>query len=120
MPWLASKWLFFNGSVDDHCLSHPFGGMPIMFSGDFNQLGPVLKDFIPTSMMLLPKDSKGYPILERGNTDCYAIHGQEEREMSTTSIYADATQAAIQQKQQKAFHDKEVKKVKNFKPSDLS
>jgi hypothetical protein len=40
--------------------------------------------------------------------------------MSTTSTYTDATLAAIQQKQQKASHDKEVKKVNNFKPSDLS
>jgi hypothetical protein len=39
--------------------SHPpFGGMPIMFAGDFNQLGPALKDFIPTSMMLLAKRHK--------------------------------------------------------------
>jgi hypothetical protein len=38
-----------------------------------------------------------------------------------TFTYVDATQAAIQQKQQKASHDKAVKKVNNFKdPSDLS
>ena len=29
----------------------PFGGMPVMFAGDFNQLGPVHKNFIPTDMM---------------------------------------------------------------------
>ena len=38
--------------------NNPFGGMPIMFSGDFNQLGPVLKDFIPTTMMLFAKRHK--------------------------------------------------------------
>jgi hypothetical protein len=39
------------------------GGMPMMLAGDFNQIGPVLKDFIPTSMMLF---AKRHPILERG------------------------------------------------------
>lgn len=29
----------------------PFGGLPIMFAGDFNQLGPVQKTFIPKDMM---------------------------------------------------------------------
>jgi hypothetical protein len=29
----------------------PFGGLPILFVGDFNQLGPVQKTFIPTDMM---------------------------------------------------------------------
>ena len=29
----------------------PFGGMPIMLAGDFNQLGPVQKTFIPDDMM---------------------------------------------------------------------
>ena len=29
----------------------PFGGMPILFAGDFNQLGPVKKNFIPMDMM---------------------------------------------------------------------
>jgi hypothetical protein len=29
-----------------------------MFSGDLNQLGPVLKDFIPTTMMLFAKRHK--------------------------------------------------------------
>jgi hypothetical protein len=38
--------------------SHPFGGMPMMLAGDFNQLGPVLKDFIPTSMMIFAKRHK--------------------------------------------------------------
>jgi ATP-dependent DNA helicase PIF1 len=28
----------------------PFGGLPIVFVGDFNQLGPVRKTFIPSSM----------------------------------------------------------------------
>jgi hypothetical protein len=37
--------------------------MPMMFAGDFNQLGPVLKDFIPTSMMLFAKRHK----METGN-----------------------------------------------------
>lgn len=29
----------------------PFGGLPIFFFGDFNQLGPVLKTFIPKDML---------------------------------------------------------------------
>jgi hypothetical protein len=29
-----------------------FGGISVIVAGDFNQLGPVLKDFIPTTMML--------------------------------------------------------------------
>lgn len=29
----------------------PFGGFPVVLSGDFNQLGPVLKEFIPTTML---------------------------------------------------------------------
>ncbi|MGL5936793.1 MAG: AAA family ATPase, partial [Cetobacterium sp.] len=29
----------------------PFGGLPVLFVGDFNQLGPVQKTFIPDSMM---------------------------------------------------------------------
>ena len=122
MPWLALKWLFFNGSVNDHCLSHSFGGMPIMFSLDFNQLGPVLKNFIPTSMMLFAKRLKriSHSVGKRKHRLLCNPWSRREREMSTTSIYADATQAAIQQKQQKASHDKEMKKVKNFKPSDFS
>ena len=30
----------------------PFGGIPVLFVGDFNQLGPVKKTFIPSSMMM--------------------------------------------------------------------
>ena len=30
---------------------HVFGGVPILFAGDFNQLGPVKKEFLPKSMM---------------------------------------------------------------------
>ena len=29
----------------------PFGGIPIIFVGDFNQLGPVMKTFLPMDMM---------------------------------------------------------------------
>jgi hypothetical protein len=29
----------------------PFGGLPVIFAGDFNQLGPVKKTFIPKDMM---------------------------------------------------------------------
>ena len=29
----------------------PFGGMPMLFCGDFNQLGPVRKSFLPKDMM---------------------------------------------------------------------
>jgi hypothetical protein len=36
-----------------------------MFSGDLNQLGPVLKDFIPTTMMLFAKRHKKHPVLGR-------------------------------------------------------
>ena len=32
--------------------SLPFGGIPVLFVGDFNQLGPVKKTFIPSSMMM--------------------------------------------------------------------
>jgi hypothetical protein len=31
--------------------SYPFGGIPILFAGDFNQLGPVRKIFIPKDMI---------------------------------------------------------------------
>ena len=29
----------------------PFGGMPVLFTGDFNQLGPVCKTFLPRDMI---------------------------------------------------------------------
>jgi PIF1-like helicase len=35
--------------MDNHDL--PFGGILVVFVGDFNQLGPVQKTFIPNSMM---------------------------------------------------------------------
>ena len=33
----------------------PFGGLPVIFLGDFNQLGPVKKAFLPTDMMTYAK-----------------------------------------------------------------
>ena len=33
----------------------PFGGMPIILAGDFNQLGPVMKTFLPRDMMTYAK-----------------------------------------------------------------
>jgi hypothetical protein len=76
--------------------SHPFGGMPMMLAGDFNQLGPVLKDFIPTSMMLFAKRHKKTSHSGKRKHKTTAMQSMvKTREMSTTSTYTDATQAAF-------------------------
>ena len=36
----------------------PFGGLPVLFVGDFNQLGPVKKKFLPKDMLTWDKKKK--------------------------------------------------------------
>lgn len=99
----------------------PFGGMPIMFSGDFNQLGPVLKDFIPTSMMLFAKRNKktSTPNKKKNQSRCHSS-GVQMAAVNTSFTYSEAAEVAFQSKQERIAQDKEDKKVNNFRPSDFS
>jgi hypothetical protein len=93
-----------------------------MFSGDLNQLGPVLKDFIPTTMMLFAKRHKktSSPGKKKKNSNAKQSTYKNRKLNPSALTYSEATQAAIQSKRQRTEQDKEDKRVNNFRPSDLS
>jgi tRNA uridine 5-carbamoylmethylation protein Kti12 len=46
----------------------PFGGIMVLLAGDFNQLGPVLKQFLPTTMMTYAQRLKNLNQLQNPET----------------------------------------------------
>ena len=90
----------------------PFGGVPIIFVGDFNQLGPVKKDIIPLHMMRWAlRQRQNKPTMEN-HAISFPHHRNHDRNGPAISNLQ-----AVKQKIQMAFNPK-TKKQKDKEEAD--
>lgn len=100
--------------------SQPFGGVPIFFFGDFNQLGPVQKTFIPKDMMT-------WAVRNRINSSNRQFHEPPTRDPSQLPKPQRPSKAVWKQRCTKIFvksktaaEKKEEEEANRFKPGSLA
>jgi hypothetical protein len=105
--------------------SHPFGGLPVLFAGDFNQLGPVRKIFIPKDMITYAIRLKkgGYTGKQKPSPKrkCKTRKQVEPlKKLLTSTTYAKAEVILQNIAQQKKKKSKEEEDAARFKPDSLA
>ena len=97
-----------------------FGGIPVIFAGDFNQLGPVLKDFIPTTMMLYALRQMKTETFRKRKTPLNPMPVPKRRKTDVNQCFKEIKKILYTSKKEKKAHDQLMKKVNNFSPNSMS
>lgn len=105
----------------------PFGGVSVLFAGDFNQLGPVQKIFLPKDMMIYAKRNRR--IRKQASASANSRNSTQNSAQAPPPLKKQKFNAAAFEEAEQAFHETNIRrnkkqraqnKIARFRPASLA